>query len=264
MEILNVVFDCADPERSAPFWSAATGYRCVWPDETWIVLAPAERGKPQLLLQRVPEPKSGKNRVHIDLAGQDLDRRSRAPGQLRRDAGRTSPPWRHRRVERNGRSRRQRILHLRAASEQRVATGSLRTVVPSSAAGAVAVYDAVTIGVTHGVEQALAFGAVRRRLGWRAARCEVPRCSNRVAIAGMDDGAPRKSCIPARRRRAEALTALGRRRWLTRANGEVAGWCKDHSDRYRMIRARHRVGPLPGGGFPNLKSLHFRRSARLV
>ncbi len=73
MEILNVVFDCADPERSAPFWSAATGYRCVWPDETWIVLAPAERGKPQLLLQRVPEPKSGKNRVHIDMAGQDLD-----------------------------------------------------------------------------------------------------------------------------------------------------------------------------------------------
>ena len=37
------------------------------------MLTPAERGKPQLLLQRVPEPKSGKNKVHIDLAGQDLD-----------------------------------------------------------------------------------------------------------------------------------------------------------------------------------------------
>jgi Glyoxalase-like domain len=73
MDILSIVLDCADPERLGPFWSAATGYRRVWSDDTWILLAPTERGKPQLLLQRVPEPKSGKNRMHIDLVAQDLD-----------------------------------------------------------------------------------------------------------------------------------------------------------------------------------------------
>jgi predicted enzyme related to lactoylglutathione lyase len=73
MQILNVVLDCVDPERLAPFWEAATGYRRTWSNDYFIVLSPAERGQPNLLLQRVEEPKIVKNRCHVDLGAADLE-----------------------------------------------------------------------------------------------------------------------------------------------------------------------------------------------
>jgi hypothetical protein len=63
----SIVIDCADPQALAPFWTAATGYRQAYGDTDWVQLDdPAGRG-PNIGLQRVPEPKAGKNRVHIDL-----------------------------------------------------------------------------------------------------------------------------------------------------------------------------------------------------
>jgi catechol 2,3-dioxygenase-like lactoylglutathione lyase family enzyme len=81
---MQVVFDCADPERVARFWCAALGYELdwEWDDETieWMrsqglpesdvgsrsaAVDPSGRG-PRLFFQRVPEGKSVKNRVHID------------------------------------------------------------------------------------------------------------------------------------------------------------------------------------------------------
>jgi predicted enzyme related to lactoylglutathione lyase len=73
MQIMNVVIDCAEPERLAPFWQAATGYTQTWSNTEFVVLTPDERGRPNLLLQRVPEPRLGKNRVHVDLGAPDLE-----------------------------------------------------------------------------------------------------------------------------------------------------------------------------------------------
>jgi hypothetical protein len=73
MHIRNVVIDCADPEWLAPFWAEATGYERVWSNEAFIVLSSQDADRPNLLLQRVPEPKVGKNRVHIDLGARDLE-----------------------------------------------------------------------------------------------------------------------------------------------------------------------------------------------
>ncbi|MCW2882480.1 MAG: glyoxalase [Sphaerisporangium sp.] len=64
-----VTIDCAQPYELAQWWSKATG----WPlheetekdDEEVMLVAPKE---PYLLFIRVPEGKSGKNRVHIDSA----------------------------------------------------------------------------------------------------------------------------------------------------------------------------------------------------
>jgi predicted enzyme related to lactoylglutathione lyase len=77
MNIVNVVIDCADPEQLVPFWEAATGYNRVWSNGEFIVLAPADRRRPNLLLQRVPEPKVTKNRVHVDLGATDLEAETR-------------------------------------------------------------------------------------------------------------------------------------------------------------------------------------------
>jgi hypothetical protein len=84
---IQVVFDCADPSRLARFWAEALGYKLDdppagyqrwedWlrdqgiPEERWndasAVVDPDGAG-PRIYLQRVPEPKTVKNRVHLDL-----------------------------------------------------------------------------------------------------------------------------------------------------------------------------------------------------
>ena len=35
--------------------------------DDWVVVQPVEGGRPVLGFQRVPEPKTGKNRVHLDV-----------------------------------------------------------------------------------------------------------------------------------------------------------------------------------------------------
>jgi hypothetical protein len=84
---VQVVFDCADPDRLARFWAQALGYKLQdppqghqswedWlrdqgiPQERWndanAVVDPDGRG-PRIFFQRVPEAKTVKNRVHLDL-----------------------------------------------------------------------------------------------------------------------------------------------------------------------------------------------------
>lgn len=56
-----IVLDCTDPERLAEFWAQALGYHAEPPAEPYLVLLPPEgAGGPELVLQRVPEPKAGK------------------------------------------------------------------------------------------------------------------------------------------------------------------------------------------------------------
>jgi predicted enzyme related to lactoylglutathione lyase len=70
---LVVVIDCADLERSAEFWTRVLGY--VRDDSVggpYLSLDPAGGDGIGILLQRVPEDKRGKNRVHLDLRTEDL------------------------------------------------------------------------------------------------------------------------------------------------------------------------------------------------
>jgi catechol 2,3-dioxygenase-like lactoylglutathione lyase family enzyme len=69
---LSVVLDCVDLAMLASFWETALGYHRVDAPEGYAALVP-QRGEtgPVLLLQRVPEPKTAKNRMHLDLHPQD-------------------------------------------------------------------------------------------------------------------------------------------------------------------------------------------------
>lgn len=68
-----VTIDCADPRRLAEFWTAALGTTVAQDfGGEFLFLAPPEGGLP-LGLQRVPEPRAGKNRVHIDLGSEDRE-----------------------------------------------------------------------------------------------------------------------------------------------------------------------------------------------
>ena len=70
--IKSIIIDCADLDRQATFWAAATGYQSTGADGHYAVLVHPDRSHPRLLLQRVPEPKTAKNRVHLDLGADDL------------------------------------------------------------------------------------------------------------------------------------------------------------------------------------------------
>ncbi|HEY0604263.1 MAG TPA: VOC family protein [Herpetosiphonaceae bacterium] len=84
---IQVVIDCADPGQLAPFWASALGYKIQdppqgfdsWPEfltsigvpeSEWnsasAIIDPDGKGA-RIYFQRVPEPKTVKNRLHLDL-----------------------------------------------------------------------------------------------------------------------------------------------------------------------------------------------------
>jgi predicted enzyme related to lactoylglutathione lyase len=68
-----IVIDTVDPARIAPFWCALLGVReRGWFGDDYLMLT-TDGGAPPAAFQRVPEAKSVKNRLHIDLAVEDLD-----------------------------------------------------------------------------------------------------------------------------------------------------------------------------------------------
>ena len=79
---LTVTIDAADPEALAPFWAAALGYVVAGSEGAYVALVPASGPGPNVLLQRVAEPKAGKNRVHLDLKVPDIEESASVLEQL--------------------------------------------------------------------------------------------------------------------------------------------------------------------------------------
>jgi Glyoxalase-like domain len=84
---IQITFDAADPRGLAEFWAAALGYEIEAPPEgfgTWdealtafgvpealwnsrsAIVDPDGVG-PRIFIQQVPEPKTAKNRLHLDV-----------------------------------------------------------------------------------------------------------------------------------------------------------------------------------------------------
>ncbi len=68
-----VTLDCVDVERVAGFWSALLERELREPLPGWRRLGPLTEGGPVLTFQPVPEPTSGKVRLHLDLEVADVD-----------------------------------------------------------------------------------------------------------------------------------------------------------------------------------------------
>ena len=87
---MEIVLDCAEPMRLAEFWREALDYRDHYTDAKLAVLVPKDGAASPLLLQGVPEPKAGKNRMHLDIVVDDVEaevRRLQALGARRIDDG---------------------------------------------------------------------------------------------------------------------------------------------------------------------------------
>ena len=68
----DVVIDCAEHAPVVAFWSAALGWKARRVNEQYVSLVPPEAGGVSILFQKVPEPKTVKNRVHIDFRCEDM------------------------------------------------------------------------------------------------------------------------------------------------------------------------------------------------
>ena len=91
---IQVTIDSTDPHTQADWWAEALGWRVEPQDEAFIrsmveaghateadttthrgalvwavgaAITSPDPGRPRVLFQRVPEPRAGKNRVHLDV-----------------------------------------------------------------------------------------------------------------------------------------------------------------------------------------------------
>ena len=79
MKLGAVILDSNDPEDLASFYSKLTGWtvhRANDQTSPYIDLVNPDGGV-ELGIQRVPEPKSGKNRAHFDFHVEDIDLEAR-------------------------------------------------------------------------------------------------------------------------------------------------------------------------------------------
>ncbi|CNG29821.1 glyoxalase/bleomycin resistance protein/dioxygenase [Mycobacterium tuberculosis] len=81
----NLVIDCADLDAMAAFWGGLLGMRTTAANDGWLDLEPLGGTGPVLSFQRVPEGKTIKNRLHLDLDTPDI----RAAGKRAAELGAT-------------------------------------------------------------------------------------------------------------------------------------------------------------------------------
>jgi predicted enzyme related to lactoylglutathione lyase len=75
LQVSEIVIDCADHGAVVDFWMAALGeYTRHVTNEQYVAIVPVLRsvGRPVILFQRVPEAKTVKNRVHLDLRADSM------------------------------------------------------------------------------------------------------------------------------------------------------------------------------------------------
>lgn len=95
LEWEQVVVDCADPQRLGRWWAEALGWVVVDDGEEFEIRPSPDR-LPGLLFARVPEPKTVKDRLHLDFRPIDQEEevaRLLALGATRADVGQDSPSW---------------------------------------------------------------------------------------------------------------------------------------------------------------------------
>src|SRR2546426_6444095 len=95
----EISVDCNDPRKVADFWAAALGWTVQDNDD---VLWMSESGAPfpdlLLVFAQVPEAKSVKNRIHLDVSPIGCDRDEEVArligfGARRVDVGQGDAPW---------------------------------------------------------------------------------------------------------------------------------------------------------------------------
>jgi len=71
--LTEIVIDAANPSALAEFWCQTLGYEITAVEDGDVSIGGPPGSGPELLFQRVPEGKTVKNRVHLDVNPTDRD-----------------------------------------------------------------------------------------------------------------------------------------------------------------------------------------------
>jgi predicted enzyme related to lactoylglutathione lyase len=94
----ELIVDAADPRALADFWCAVLGWQVTEDDEEGVEIAGGGGARPRIVFVPVSEPKTVKNRVHIDLNPSACDQEEEVErvlglGARRVDVGQGEQPW---------------------------------------------------------------------------------------------------------------------------------------------------------------------------
>ena len=71
MKVGSVVIDCNNFETMFAFWREALRYEAGYKDVDFVILKDPEGKNVNVSISQVPEPRVGKNRLHLDLYAED-------------------------------------------------------------------------------------------------------------------------------------------------------------------------------------------------
>ena len=95
LEWEELAVDCSDPTTLGKWWAEALGVEAEEDGDGDVRIRPGE-SVPPILFIRVPEPKTDKNRLHLDFRPDDRDAevaRLIALGATRADVGQGDESW---------------------------------------------------------------------------------------------------------------------------------------------------------------------------
>ena len=89
---VGVTVDCRDPLALAGFWSRLLGRPLTSEHDGagWATVGSRSDGAPRLTFQAVPEPRTAKVRLHLDLQVDDVGRRAARGGGARWEVDRSA------------------------------------------------------------------------------------------------------------------------------------------------------------------------------
>jgi len=92
----SVEVDCADHRAQARFWASVLGWKVMVESDEEMAIAKDETSWPGMVFSNVPEAKTVKNRLHIDLRPDDQAAevaRLEGMGATRAEIGQGEVPW---------------------------------------------------------------------------------------------------------------------------------------------------------------------------
>lgn len=94
----ELCIDCSNPKELAKFWSEVLDYEITEIDDDEVEIKGPRESGPSILFVRVPEKKTVKNRLHIDVSPRDRDQdaeveRVKALGATPVDVGQGDVSW---------------------------------------------------------------------------------------------------------------------------------------------------------------------------
>ncbi len=92
----QLAVDCWDPTRLGRFWAEVLGWQVLYDDSDGVIIGRDPHDYPGICFLEVPEGKTVKNRLHIDIDPDDRDaevERLLALGATRADVGQGDVTW---------------------------------------------------------------------------------------------------------------------------------------------------------------------------